>query len=169
MKSIAMTSLLLTILLLSSPLMANTELQQQRSKMIYSIFNQLDKNKMHLVDEFYDTNVDFQDPVGKIKGSQAIRRYYENMYQNVTDIRFDFQKEIIQGDTHVVIWTMHLTAKNLNGGNPVAVDGNSHIVFNANNKVIFHRDYFDMGEFIYEHIPVVGFIVKKIKSIFEHK
>ena len=150
--------------------MANTDLQERRSQSIQSIFNGLNKDTMHLVDEFYDPNVEFQDPVGKIRGAAGIRKYYENMYKNVSSIHFDFTKEVISGDTHVIFWTMHLTAKGLNGGEPIAVDGNSHIIFGGNeNKVVFHRDYFDMGEFIYERIPVLGYIIKKVKTQFEHK
>jgi ketosteroid isomerase-like protein len=164
-----MKTFILTLLFIYSPLMANTDLQNQRSQSINTVFNTLSKDTMHLVDEFYDPNVDFQDPVGKIKGSAAIKKYYENMYKNVQSIRFDFHKEVVTGDAHVVMWTMHVTAKNLNGGKSVAVEGNSHIVFGPNNKVIYHRDYFDMGEFLYEHIPVLGYAIKKIKALFEHK
>ncbi len=165
-----MKTIFFSLLLLYTPLMANTDLQQQRSQRIESIFNGLNKDTMHLVGEFYDANVEFQDPVGKIKGAEGIRKYYENMYKNVSAINFVFTKEVIDQDTHVVFWTMHLIAKGLNSGKPVSVDGNSHITFGGNDgKAIYHRDYFDMGEFIYEHIPVLGFVVKKVKSQLEHK
>ena len=32
-------------------------------------FEKLSKDSLHVVDEFYDTNVEFHDPVGMIKGS----------------------------------------------------------------------------------------------------
>jgi hypothetical protein len=49
------------------------------------------------------------------------------------------------------------------------VMGNSHIVFNEENLVSYHRDYFDMGEFIYDHVPVLNFVVKKVKERLKSK
>jgi hypothetical protein len=59
---------------------------------------------------------------------------------------------------------MSLTADGLNGGKPILLQGNSYIKFSDDNLVVYHRDYFDMGEFIYEHVPVIGWIIKKVKA-----
>jgi len=37
----------------------------------------------------------------------------------------------------------------------------SHLKF-ADGKVISHRDYFDLGEMLYEHIPLLGGVIKSI-------
>lgn len=130
------------------------------------VFEKLTKDNMHLVLEFYDKDVDFQDPVGKIKGAENMKKYYANMYKNVKTIRFDFSNFIEQGDLIVGVWKMTLVTPKLKGGEPIVVDGTSVIRF-ANGKAVYHRDYFDMGEFVYENIPVIGFVVKKIKAGFE--
>ena len=127
-------------------------------------FDNLTKDKMELVSEFYHENVDFIDPVGKIKGSEKIKDYYLDMYKNVKSIKFDFSDFMESGNNVVGIWKMTLVTEKLNGGEPIVVDGNSVIKFDENGKAIYHRDYFDMGAFIYENVPVVGFIVKKIKN-----
>jgi hypothetical protein len=60
---------------------------------------------------------------------------------------------------------MRLKSENLKGGDEVKLDGVSHITFAKDQDlVIFHRDYFDMGEFIYENIPLFGGVVKFIKA-----
>ena len=33
-----------------------------------------------------------------------------------------------------------------------------------NAKAIAHRDYFDMGEFVYERVPVLRLIIRHIKN-----
>lgn len=131
------------------------------------IFQNLSKDKLDLIDEFYDKNVEFIDPVGKISGSKNIKKYYENMYQNVKIIRFDFSKIYEHEKTVIAIWSMYLETDKLNGGEGYTVDGNSVITFNDSGKATYHRDYFDMGDFIYERIPVIKFFVKKIKSNLE--
>ena len=136
-----------------------------REKFQY-VFQHLDKNSMHLIDEFYDENIQFYDPVGSIKGSKMMKKYYENLYKNVKSIRFDFSQFVESGDDIVGVWKMTLITDKLNGGQPIILDGNSVIKF-KNGKAIYHRDYFDMGAFIYENVPVLGFIIKKIRQGFE--
>jgi ketosteroid isomerase-like protein len=132
-------------------------------KVLWS-FNALNKNTVsEVVDEFYAENVEFSDPVEKITGREGIKKYYTNMYQNVNEIRFNFSEMVSQGDTVVGVWVMTLKTDSLNGGEPFQVEGNSVIRF-KNGKAVYHRDYFDMGAFIYEKLPVVGWIVRKIKS-----
>lgn len=134
---------------------------------IQFFFDKLSKDNMSLVEEFYHPQVDFTDPVGHIKGSEKIKAYYGNMYQNVKSINFKFNNFYEAGDTVVAIWTMTLETEQLNGGSPFSVDGNSVIKFDDSGKAIYHRDYFDMGAFIYERLPVVGFVIKKIKKRLE--
>lgn len=129
-------------------------------------FKNLSKDSMTLIDHFYHQDIEFHDPVGSIKGSQKIKAYYENMYQNVKSVSFDFSNFIESGNTVIGIWKMTLVTDKLNGGEPITVDGNSVIKF-KDGKAIYHRDYFDMGAFVYENIPVIGFIVKKIKERFK--
>ncbi|MBS1986069.1 MAG: nuclear transport factor 2 family protein [Bdellovibrionales bacterium] len=132
---------------------------------VQQFFNALDKDHLNLVDEFYAPDVEFRDPIGALHGSAAVKKYYANMYRNVQSVRFDFSSDVAQGTEHVVAWTMTLVASSLNGGQPVVVDGVSHIRYDARGeKVVYHRDYFDMGAFIYEHIPVLGFAVRKIRE-----
>jgi ketosteroid isomerase-like protein len=104
--------------------------------------------------------------VGMIKGSGKIKKYYENMYKNVNSIRFDFSHFVESGDDVVGVWKMTLETDKLNSGKPIIVDGTSVIKF-KNGKAIYHRDYFDMGVFVYENIPVLGFMVKTIKDRFK--
>ena len=60
---------------------------------------------------------------------------------------------------------MELRAKGLKGGERVLLDGTSHIRYGGESgKVIYHRDYFDMGAFVYENIPVLGPIVRYTKK-----
>lgn len=140
----------------------------ERSLRIRSAFNDLDKDTMHLLDDFYAEDVVFADPLGEISGLDDLRAYYEAMYRNVQRIRFDFTGEVAEGDTHVVVWTMTVEAKGLNRGRPVSIEGNSVIRFGEDDKVVYHRDYFDLGAMVYEHVPVVRFLVKKVKQKLAH-
>jgi hypothetical protein len=128
-------------------------------------FKALNKDTMHLVDEFYDENVQFFDPLVEVKNRKQMKDYYTNMYNNVESIQWDIPDEIRDGNKCSLAWKMTLTAKNFNKGKPVIVDGVSVIKFGGNEgKAIYHRDYFDLGEFVYEGIPILGGMVRFVKS-----
>ncbi len=138
-----------------------------RSERIREAFNNLRAESMEILDSFYSPEVVFQDPLGRIEGLSALKQYYAHMYENVLSIRFDATDELVQGDKHVLIWSMYLRARSLNKGNEVVLDGNSVLHFDADDLVRFHRDYFDMGAFIYVHIPIVGYVIRKINARLE--
>lgn len=132
---------------------------------IESLFNNFNSDTMHLADDFYDPDVVFRDPIVELRGRDSLKAYYVDMYKNVTSIRFDFSGGIEKNEEVVVFWTMELRAKGLKGGERVLLDGTSHIRYGGESgKVIYHRDYFDMGAFVYENIPVLGPIVRYTKK-----
>ena len=128
-------------------------------------FQKLDKDHMELVDRFYDRNVAFQDPVHRLNGSAAVRAYYEGLYRNAEAIRFEYSKRLQDGDTVVLAWRMFLRTPAIDSGREITVDGTSVITFDGpDGKAIAHRDYFDLGEFVYERIPVLRSIIHYIKG-----
>jgi hypothetical protein len=132
---------------------------------IESLFNNFNSDTIHLADDFYDTDVVFLDPIVELRGRDALKAYYADMYENVTSIRFDFSGGMEKDDEVVVFWTMEVRAKGLKGGEPVLLDGVSHIRYGGDSgRVIYHRDYFDMGAFVYENVPVLGSIVRYAKK-----
>lgn len=65
----------------------------------------------------------------------------------------------------MVLWKMIMIAKKLNKGKPVTVEGDSHIRFGgAEGKAVYHRDYFDVGAMVYEHVPIVGGLTRYVKK-----
>jgi hypothetical protein len=85
----------------------------------------------------------------------------------VISIRFEFSSVIEQDDEQVGVWVMFLRAKGIKNGEEISVPGTSHIKY-KNGKAVYHRDYFDMGAFIYEHVPILGSLINFIKSKLAH-
>lgn len=132
---------------------------------VVSFFKELNKDSMHLVDEFYDRNVLFRDPLVEIRGREGFRAYYDRLYRNVKEIDFDITYVIQENNNTALAWKMMLRADNFNGNKPLTVDGSSVIKFGGTEgKAVYHRDYFDLGEFVYEGIPVLGRLVRFVKG-----
>lgn len=146
------------------------DLSAQRSLAIRQVFNDLRASNTEILDSFYAQDIVFEDPLGQINGVNAMKAYYQAMYKNVQDIRFVFKDDAINGDRHLSTWVMYLRAKGLNGGEEVTVHGVSELEFQSeSNLVIYHRDYFDMGEFLYQHIPVLGSVIRLVRKQLEFK
>ena len=161
----AVLILLILVLVGAGHSMGKESAMSNRLSEIESFFNNFNSDTMHLADGFYDPDVVFRDPIVELRGRDRLKAYYVDMYESVTSIRFDFSGGMEKDEEVVVFWTMELRAKGLKGGEPVLLDGASHIKFGGESgKAIYHRDYFDMGAFVYENVPVLGSIVRYTKK-----
>lgn len=142
---------------------------EQALNKIRDAFNKFDKNNMDVLDGFYAKDAVFQDPVVKVEGLDKIKTYYGHVYSNVKSIHFEFN-EVFQSENRFALpWTMTLSVKGLNGGQEYSVEGSSVFEFDRKGKVIFHRDYVDLGAMVYERIPIFGKIVNQIRKMLRHQ
>lgn len=111
----------------------------------------------------YDTEVQFIDPVRMHTGLSALQNYFSNLLSNVTHCRFDIASIDTIDNRLFILWKMHYGHPQIAGGKPITLQGTSFLKEQAN-KVVFQQDYYDMGAMLYEHIPVMGFVVKKLKD-----
>ncbi len=126
-------------------------------------YSELNKENLGRLEDIYAQNVVFEDAAHRIEGYNALLTYFQNLYKNVDRCQFDIAEKHQSGGTGFLTWTMRLQHPNLAGGNQVSVKGISHLRF-VDDKVIYHRDYFDMGEMLYENLPLLGSVIRKIKQ-----
>jgi hypothetical protein len=127
-------------------------------------FNQLNKDHLDLLEEIYAPDVAFRDPVHELKGLPALRDYYSRLYQGVVSCRFDFEDEVIAGQQGMLVWIMRFQHARFRRGEMLELRGVSHLKFRDDGKVFQHHDYFDMGEFIYERVHLLGGVIRMIMS-----
>lgn len=130
-----------------------------------AFFNKLDKTCTRSLDQFYTDDVVFIDPLHRIEGISALKQYFFILYENVTACRFQFHERVRDGDKAFVTWTMTLVHHRLARGQEVAVEGCSQLTFasDGSGRVARHRDYFDVGAMLYEQLPLIGAVVRRIK------
>ncbi len=127
------------------------------------VYQQLDKHTLSLLEGVYHQDVVFEDAAHTLEGWDALSGYFSSLYQNVNQCDFNILETQQVGDKGFLVWEMNLKHPKLKGGNPVLVKGVSHLKFHEG-RVIYHRDYFDLGEMLYENIPLLGSIIRSIKS-----
>lgn len=119
-----------------------------------------------LLQDVYADDVVFVDPVHRVDGLPALQHYFERVYQNVNQCRFEFTGELQGKDELVLRWVMHVSHPRLQRGQTVSVRGTSWLQASASDagKIGYHEDYYDMGALVYEQIPVLRQLIVHIKG-----
>lgn len=127
-------------------------------------FQQLDKDHLELLDRMYAEDIKFIDPAHSLTGLDEVKNYFSKLYQNVDSITFVFDNELVSEHQATLEWTMNFTHPRLANNRKITVSGCSWLKFSEDGKVIYHRDFFDLGAMLYEHIPLLGRIINKIRQ-----
>jgi len=109
--------------------------------------------------EFYAADAHFKDPFNEVVGVAAIRRIFEHMFATADAPRFVVTRHIVQGDQAMLGWDFHLRLR----GRGVVVRGVSHLGFDADGRVVLHRDYWDPAEELYAHLPLIGGLLRVLR------
>jgi hypothetical protein len=127
-----------------------------------SVYQRLSTDNLDLLNTIYDKNITFIDPIHEIKGFDQLASYFDGLYKNLASCDFIIERYIQQGNEASLFWKMTYRHPKLNKGKEVVVYGTSNIKA-KNGKVIYHRDFLDLGAMLYEQLPVLGRIIKWIK------
>ncbi|GGI69857.1 nuclear transport factor 2 family protein [Shewanella gelidii] len=139
------------------------EMTQQTADTLIALYKTLNRHNLHLLDTVYAKDICFIDPLHQIRGLDALMRYFEVLYHNVQSIEFVIHERLTQPHQVCLFWQMSYSHAKLNAGKPILVDGSSHLKLNDEYQICYHRDYFDVGQMLYEPIPVLGHVIRKIK------
>jgi len=127
-----------------------------------TLYQKLDANNLHLLDEVYAPEVEFVDPAHLIQGREGLKGYFAGLYRNLNSCRFTIDR-VDEGQGYAwITWSMELSHPRLQGGRPFVVEGVSQLWFNE--QIYWHRDYFDLGALLYERLPLLGGIIRWLKK-----
>ncbi len=112
------------------------------------------------LDRLYTEDVRFRDPISEVTGLAELRRYFERFAEVSAGNRFDITDEIVQPGQAAVFWTMVLVDDD--GKEKRRFQGMSHL--KVRDRIYEERDYFDLGEAVYDHVPVVSWFTRLVRS-----
>jgi len=120
------------------------------------------KNAKHVLANIYTEDIVFIDPVKSISGLDDLTKYFENLYQSVTACHFTLTSHLPNSRRYSLEWLMHLQHKKISNNQEIELNGASFIEF-KDDKVCYHRDYYDLGALVYERIPILGSVIRKVR------
>ena len=131
-------------------------------KKFIDIYDRLSTDNLELLSDLYHDDIEFRDPLHKIKGIEALNDYFNGLYQNLNHCQFSIHNVVFDEKQAAVYWAMNYQHPKLNGGEEILVEGSSFLKGHED-KVYYHRDYLDLGSMLYEHVPFLGAMVRWLK------
>ena len=130
-------------------------------------YKQLDQSSLADLPNLYSQDIRFIDPVTQHEGMAALTDYFKRLLQGCESCNFEIHSKEASNGRGFVEWTMSLTHPKLKRGATVLVQGVSVINYSGN-KIVLQRDYYDMGEMIYENIPLLGRLIMWLRTRLAH-
>ena len=114
------------------------------------------------VDDLYDENVYFIDPVHQIGGLNNVKEYFYLMTKPIESCRFEINSISKDLNNYFVRWDMYLISK-ASPNKKIVTTGITHFIVNSSEKIIFHQDFWDLSS-LYDELPVISFWSKLVKE-----
>ncbi len=131
----------------------------EKFKALYTTF---DTSTIHKLPDLYSQQITFKDPIHQLEGLASLKNYFSNFCESEMQCNFIFTNHIVGEGQAFFQWIMYYSHPRLRGGEKLTLHGGTLIKFNS--SIYYHEDFYDMGAMVYQHIPVVGWIVKKINE-----
>ena len=129
---------------------------------VIDFFERLRPGDVARMDSFYAPQARFKDPFNEVTGVPAIQRIFGHMFESLHDPRFEIHEAIVQGDQCFLVWDFRFRMKRLVAGEQ-CIRGGSHLRFDADGRIVLHRDYWDAAEELYAKLPVIGALMRWLR------
>ena len=127
---------------------------------LIQFYNEFSPASVARFPEFYSADAWFKDPFNEVRGIAAIQRIFTHMFGQVDAPRFIVTEKVVDANGAMLVWEFFFRMKLWRKSETQVIRGVSHLKFDAEGKVCFHRDYWDAAEELYEKLPLVGSIFR---------
>lgn len=124
-----------------------------------SVFSRLTPDTRMPLEELYADDVEFQDPLHRVEGLTALAAYFDKLNARIESADFTFGESVVTQDRAAVQWVM--TARMRRPRQVLTVPGVSMLRFD--DRITSQRDYFDVGAMLYERLPLLGRLLRRMK------
>ena len=112
----------------------------------------------------YADDVFFNDTLKTVRGIDTLRHYLVETAANVEDCKVEIQDttRTAHGDW-LVRWKMMIRFRKLRRGVDTWTIGMSHLRIAADGRIAYQQDYWNAADGIYEHVPLLGGLIRTLK------
>lgn len=127
------------------------------------VFERLSNDSLQELDNIYEHNVYFKDPFNEVRNLSEVKSVFTHMFATLEKPHFKITATVMQNEQAFVTWDFLFYFGRWRTNEIQCIQGTSHLKYNTNGKVIYHRDYWDAAEELYEKIPFLKYFMRWIK------
>lgn len=109
----------------------------------------------------------FKDPFNDVRGPAAVQRVFEHMFEACSEVHFDLERVAVAEDAAFIAWTCRLRLRRHQPHRERRLQGVSVLRFDADGRVTEHIDHWDAAEQVYAQLPVIGWLLRRLRRLFE--
>ena len=136
----------------------------ERLDQLSAYFESITEAKLPQLRNFYAPDAYFKDPFNEVRDVASIEHIFADMYVSLHEPRFVVHSKVEQGDEAFLTWDFNFRIKKYKPGVAQTIRGSSHLKFDEQDRVCYHRDYWDAAEELYEKLPLVGGLMRFLKK-----
>jgi hypothetical protein len=124
------------------------------------------------IDKIFTPDARFCDPFNDVHGPDKIRRVFQDMFETVGRPEFkvtDSAWSESAPDQCYIRWIFkyrprYMKNRSRSEGEPITVEGMSAVRFAPDGRVAAHIDYWDAARGLWEHVPVIGSVLRWLRG-----
>lgn len=149
--------------MLQNPLLLSPSPEDARLQAVIDLFEQLKFEDVERLGQWYSEDCFFKDPFNEVRGLAATQRIFVHMFHELLEPRFVVLDAVARGDQCFLTWDFRFRLKS-RPQQLQTIHGSSHLRWNAQGRVGYHRDYWDAAEQVYEKLPLLGGLLRWIRK-----
>jgi steroid Delta-isomerase len=131
---------------------------------LVNFYETLTEQSLPQLHDLYTADAYFKDPFNEVRDVVAIEKIFAHMFVASDKPRFIVHTKIVQDHEVFLAWDFKFHIRKFRPHIEQTIRGGSHVRFDAAGRVIFHRDYWDAAEELYEKFPVIGGLMRFLKK-----
>ncbi len=128
---------------------------------VFADLGQSGAPSIKMLAEIAEPDINFRDPFNDIHGLQLLHLLLVHTRKQVSSLQFDAQDCAWSGNTVYIKWRMTGRIRFIGDW---LVEGVSEVEFSENAKVLSHIDHWDAASQFYGHLPVIGWLLRRLSS-----
>jgi steroid delta-isomerase len=121
----------------------------------------------HLVDHYCE-DAEFVDPFNAVRGIASIEQIFQHMFERLDNPRFDVLTAFGDASEAMLTWDFRFRFRNSwlqrRTDPDQRIHGATRLLFATDGRVCLHRDYWDAAAEFYEHLPLIGPLMRRLRQ-----
>ena len=116
--------------------------------------------------QLYASELHFSDALMMTRDRDRVVEHFQGLVDAGTAVQVEILQTLVSDADVYLIWSMQAEFTPVRQSVISDTIGVTHLRFNEAGRVVLHQDFWDTGLGLYQHIPVLGRVVKSINRRF---